>query len=83
MSDVGAAGGVTFYGQKLGQNYRCRLSVQIFDLEGEQPRLVDKFTITEKVTRLGRGATGPPDRQTYDMAIEKLVKRLRSSPHFR
>ena len=45
--------------------------------------LFDAFTITETVTRLARGATGPPDRQTYQMAIEKLVKRLRSSPYFR
>ncbi len=83
LSAVGASGGITFYGQKLGQNYRCQLNVQIFDLEGEQPSLVDAFTITETVTRLARGATGPPDRQTYQMAIEKLVKRLRSSQYFR
>ncbi len=83
QSDDGRAGSITFYGGKIGQNYRCRLSVQIFNLEGEQPSLVDTFTITETVTRLARGATGPRDRQAYEMAIEKLVKRLQSSPYFR
>lgn len=83
LAVAGSAGTMTFYGRKIGTNNQCQLSAQIYDLQGEKPRLVDSFTVTEKVTRLAEGPPGPQDRQAYQMAIEKLVKRLRSTSCFK
>lgn len=82
---VESAGAVTFYGRGVAQKWRCRVDVQIYYLGGEAPAVVESFSVSETTTAVqGRGvAAGPPGEPVYQAAIEKLVKRLRSSRCFR
>ncbi len=81
---VESGGAVRFYGRGLAQQYRCRVSAQVVYLGGEQPQVVDSFTVSETATAVqGRVATGPPGGAIYQAAIEKLIARLRATTYFR
>ena len=84
MAVVESAGAMTFYGRGLAQKYRCRVSAQVVYLGGDQPQVVDSFTVSETATTVqGRVATGPPGGAIYQAAIEKLIARLRATTYFR
>jgi hypothetical protein len=84
LGTVEFAGAVTFYGRGLAQQHRARVRVQISYLGGETPTVMDSFEVSDTVTTVqGRVAVGPPGRQVYQKAIEKLIRRLRDSSYFR
>jgi hypothetical protein len=84
MAVVESVGAVTFYGRGIAQKYCCRVNAQVVYLGGDQPQVVDSFTVSETATALqGRVATGPPGGAIYQAAIEKLIARLRATTYFR